>query len=137
MFLNEKTTGRQKIGRSKDAMRDEIDPISLNDIDDANEWLVGGLTDDDRVFWRFRFNLSEVSRAAGVDEPSYSSRSRDVGSSHSQPLHSTSRPSSSSVPRFNVTNDEDDGEEEDAPLENEAQVEEIVHGDSEDYDDYE
>ena len=28
-------------------IRDEIDPISLNDIDERNEWLVGDVADED------------------------------------------------------------------------------------------
>ena len=56
-------------------IRDQIDPISLKDIDESNEWLIGKIDEelqkeedyvfgeDDGLTW------SAVARASGADEP--------------------------------------------------------------------
>ncbi|XP_020233713.1 uncharacterized protein LOC109813860 [Cajanus cajan] len=55
-------------------LKDEIDPISLNGIDDCNEWLIGEMDEeegedervhegDDDLTWR------QVYQASGLDEP--------------------------------------------------------------------
>ena len=55
--------------------RDTIDPISLKDIDDSNEWLIGRMdaeTDEDNelVFGDDTLTWGEVARASGVQESS-------------------------------------------------------------------
>ena len=58
--------------------RNTIDPISLKDIDDSNEWLIGrmkykyshGGAQDDFVFDDDNLTWGEVARATGADEPS-------------------------------------------------------------------
>src|SRR3954471_19603068 len=59
-------------------LRDQIDPISLNDIDDSNEWLLGRMDseedgdgdlvfdDGDSLLWE------DVARASGAQKSSYS-----------------------------------------------------------------
>ncbi|RVW40354.1 hypothetical protein CK203_092457 [Vitis vinifera] len=57
--------------------RNTIDPISLKDIDDSNEWLIGrmeykyshGGAQDDFVFDDDNLTWGEVARATGADEP--------------------------------------------------------------------
>ncbi|KAK8941281.1 hypothetical protein KSP39_PZI010745 [Platanthera zijinensis] len=61
--------------------RDRIDPISLKDIDDNNEWLMGRMEedeeveqDDDIVFDDELLTWGAVARASGVEEDIYSTR---------------------------------------------------------------
>ena len=68
-------------------MRNTLDPISLQNIDESNEWLLGRMDgesdednepvfdDDDGLTW------ATVARASGVEESSYASRET---SSHSK-----------------------------------------------------
>ena len=57
------------------SLKDEVDPISLNDIDECNEWLVGEMDEDDEVGNERVFegddalNWEDVYRASGVGEP--------------------------------------------------------------------
>ncbi|KAH7565992.1 hypothetical protein JRO89_XS08G0054700 [Xanthoceras sorbifolium] len=60
----------------RDQKRDTIDPISLNDIDDSNEWVIGRVDDegegeDENVFSEDGLTWIEVARATGDGEPSY------------------------------------------------------------------
>ncbi|XP_073137903.1 uncharacterized protein [Henckelia pumila] len=60
-------------------MCDMIDPLSLDDIDDSNEWLTGGISNNSDgenylVFDDDSFTWSEVARASGVGEDAYSFR---------------------------------------------------------------
>ncbi|KAH1221630.1 hypothetical protein GmHk_12G034999 [Glycine max] len=50
--------------------RDEIDPISLNDIDECNEWLVGQMYGDDGLPWDVIFE------ASGIGQPMTYTRQR-------------------------------------------------------------
>ncbi|XP_031741324.1 uncharacterized protein LOC116403832 [Cucumis sativus] len=95
-------------------LRDIVDPISLKDIDDSNEWLIGRLdddfeeddelvvNDDDSLTW------GDVSRAVGAKEPSFYSRA-----STSKPKTIVSCSSSSTTQRKQVNLDDFDLEEED------------------------
>lgn len=64
----------QQLKRRQD-IRDEIDPISLNDIDECNEWLVGEMDEDDDAGNELVFdddntlNWATVYEASGVGEP--------------------------------------------------------------------
>ena len=53
-------------------IRDSIDPISLQDIDESNEWLIGILDDehakDDFVFEDTDLTWDDVANATGVEE---------------------------------------------------------------------
>ncbi|KAH7681554.1 Ribonuclease H-like protein [Dioscorea alata] len=66
-------------------MQDVIDPISLNDIDDCSEWLVGEMGDnvdnersveDELAFEGDSLTWDEVARASGVGHPHIFTRSR-------------------------------------------------------------
>ena len=53
--------------------RHTIDPISLKDIDNRNEWLMGrmedeGATEDDLVFEGNDLTWGDVARASGAEE---------------------------------------------------------------------
>ncbi|XP_073122752.1 uncharacterized protein [Henckelia pumila] len=74
--------------RRRYALRDKIDPISLSEIDDCNEWLLGKLDDSDKdnedndfVFEDDDLRWSDVAQAAGVGESAYGFRSRNASSS--------------------------------------------------------
>ncbi|TYK15885.1 uncharacterized protein E5676_scaffold637G00660 [Cucumis melo var. makuwa] len=64
-------------------LRDIVDPISLRDIDDSNEWLSGRFDDDSEedelVFDNDTLTWGDVSRAVGVKEPTFYSRARASG----------------------------------------------------------
>ncbi|XP_042441149.1 uncharacterized protein LOC122026469 [Zingiber officinale] len=68
-------------------MRDKIDPITLSEIDDSNEWLLGKLDDSDKdddndfVFEGEDLRWSDVAQASGVGESAYDFRSRNASSS--------------------------------------------------------
>ncbi|XP_075488891.1 uncharacterized protein LOC142527816 [Primulina tabacum] len=74
--------------RRRYAMRDKIDPISLSEIDDSNEWLLGKLDDSDNenddndlVFEDDDLRWSDVAQAVGVGESAYDFRSRNASTS--------------------------------------------------------
>lgn len=75
-------------------LRDTIDPIALNFIDDSNEWLLGEMdnenADDDLVFDDDNLTWGDVARAAGVSEPRTYTRNRARISCDQTP--SSSRP---------------------------------------------
>ncbi|KAF7833672.1 protein FAM50A-like [Senna tora] len=58
--------------------RDSIDPISLKDIDDSNEWLLGKVEEelDDNVFKNDDLTWQDVAIASGAEEPLRYSRKR-------------------------------------------------------------
>ena len=63
---------------------DTIDPISLKDIDDCNEWMIGRIEDedshggaqDDFVFDDDNLTWGDVARATGVEEARFDTRAR-------------------------------------------------------------
>lgn len=57
-------------------IRDTIDPISLTNIDDSNEWLIGKPEEeeDDYVFEDDDLTWDVVARASGVEEPMHHTR---------------------------------------------------------------
>ena len=62
-------------------MRKTIDPISLKNVDDSNEWLIGRMDGDvdedarnDRVYDDDLLTWGDVSRAAGVGERRFKTR---------------------------------------------------------------
>ncbi|XP_059669038.1 uncharacterized protein LOC132314159 [Cornus florida] len=98
-------------------MRDRINPILLNDIDDSNEWLVGIMDEDvdaenELVFENDSLTWSAVARATGAGESSHNLRSRSAPR-----VTKRTTPSCSSSLRIiddNEANSEDTEEEEDA-----------------------
>ncbi|TYK26052.1 hypothetical protein E5676_scaffold1185G00050 [Cucumis melo var. makuwa] len=95
-------------------LRDIVDPISLRDIDDSNEWLIGRLDDDSEeedelVFDDDILTWGDVSRAAGAKEPTFYSRARASGATNvSCSYSSTTQP----TPK-QINLDDSDQEEED------------------------
>jgi len=103
-------------------LRDTIDPIALDDIDDSNEWLIGKTNEEndeenEYVFSDDDLTWQEVARAAGAGEPAYNSRStttqrggaRGGASSSRRSIGSTSsRVNPKSNSRVNRLMDEDD-----------------------------
>ncbi|XP_050940902.1 uncharacterized protein LOC127149443 [Cucumis melo] len=68
-------------------LRDIADPISLRDIDDSNEWLIGRLDDDSEeedelVFDDDTLTWGDVSRAVGAKEPTFYSKARASGATN-------------------------------------------------------
>lgn len=68
-------------------MQDKINPITLSEIDDSNEWLLGKLDDSDKdddndfVYEGEDLCWSDLARASGVGESEYCFRSRNVSTS--------------------------------------------------------
>ncbi|XP_050946565.1 uncharacterized protein LOC127151186 [Cucumis melo] len=65
-------------------LQDIVGPISLRDIDDSNEWLIGRLDDDSEeedelVFYDDTLTWGDVSRAIGAKEPTFYSKARASG----------------------------------------------------------
>ena len=74
-----------------------IDPITLNDIDDSNEWLMGkmedeGVVEDDLVFEGDDLTWGDVARASGAEELRVYTRAKASKTPTPKPK---SRPSSS------------------------------------------
>ncbi|XP_031741219.1 uncharacterized protein LOC116403797 [Cucumis sativus] len=111
--------------KHRNNLRDIVDPISLKDIDDSNEWLIGRLDDDSEeddglVFNDDSLTWGDVSRAAGAKEPSFYSRAAGAKEPSFYSRASTSRAktivscsSSSTTQRKQVNLDDFDLEEED------------------------
>ncbi|KAL9678287.1 hypothetical protein QQ045_016130 [Rhodiola kirilowii] len=60
-------------------LKDRVDPIMLNEIDESNEWLIGrmeGEKDDDFVFDNNLLTWGMVDQPSGASEPYYYSRSK-------------------------------------------------------------
>ncbi|KAL8456590.1 hypothetical protein ACS0TY_034718 [Phlomoides rotata] len=62
--------------------RGRLDPISLTNIDESNEWVTGRMEDDEEdelVFEGDDLMWGVVARASGVDEPAYDTRGKGKG----------------------------------------------------------
>ena len=96
-------------------LRDIVDLISLRDIDDSNEWLIGRLDDDSEeedelVFDDDTLTWGDVSRAAGAKEPTFYSRARASGAKTNVSCSSSS--TTQPTPK-QINLDDSDQEEED------------------------
>ena len=95
---------------------DTIDPISLKDIDDSNEWLIGRMEDedshggaqDDFVFDDDNLTWGDVARAAGAEEARFDTRAR--ASSSIIPLSKGIALSFRTLPFRSLINEDEDGE---------------------------
>lgn len=88
--------------------RDVIDPISLTEIDDANEWLTGKLDDEsdeenDFIAGEEDLTWTSVAKATGVYDKSYNIRERSKGKEKESSIrHDVA-----------IENDDEEGDEED------------------------
>lgn len=99
-------------------LQDQLDPITLDHIDESNEWLIGTLEEEDGqeenelVFDDDDLTWGDVAEASGVREPIRQTRTyaRSKGKSPATPAPTTSRVRKSV--QVVVSDDDDDTEEE-------------------------
>ncbi|RVW15741.1 hypothetical protein CK203_075341 [Vitis vinifera] len=121
--------------------RNTIDPISLKDIDDSNEWLIGRMEDedshggaqDDFVFDDDNLTWGDVARAAGVEEARFDTRARARASSSIIPPTRGIASSSRTLPSHSLIDEDEDGDMVDSA--NEEDGEGYKCGDGNDDDD--
>ncbi|RVW61548.1 hypothetical protein CK203_066203 [Vitis vinifera] len=98
--------------------RNTIDPISLKDIDDSNEWLIGRMEDedshggaqDDFVFDDDNLTWGDVARAAGAEEARFDTRARARASSSIIPPIRGIASSSRTLPSYSLIDEDEDGD---------------------------
>ena len=95
---------------------DTIDPISLKEIDDSNEWLIGTMEEgdsyegaqDDFVFDDDSLTWGDVARATGAEEARLDTRTRASSSIIPPPRGIAS--SSRTLPSHSLIDEDEDGE---------------------------
>ena len=95
-----------------------IDPISLKDIDDSNEWLIGKMEDedshgdaqDDFVFDDDNLTWGDVARATGAEEARFDTRARARASSSIIPPTRGIASSSRTLPSHSLIDEDEDGD---------------------------
>ena len=95
-----------------------IDPISLKDIGDSNEWLIGRMEDedshggaqDDFVFDDDNLTWGDVARATGAEEARFDTRARARTSSSIIPPTRGIASSSRTLPSHSLIDEDEDGE---------------------------
>nr|CAN61552.1 hypothetical protein VITISV_020996 [Vitis vinifera] len=100
--------------------RNTIDPISLKDIDDSNEWLIGRMEDedshggaqDDFVFDDDNLTWGDVARATRAEEARFDTRARAKARPSSSTIPPTRRIASSSrtLPSHSLIDEDEDGD---------------------------
>ncbi|RVW16137.1 hypothetical protein CK203_074327 [Vitis vinifera] len=98
--------------------RNTIDPISLKDIDDSNEWLIGRMEDedshggaqDDFVFDDDNLTWGDVARAARAEEARFDTRARARASSSIIPPTRGIASSSRTLPSYSLIDEDEDGD---------------------------
>ncbi|RVW92379.1 hypothetical protein CK203_032455 [Vitis vinifera] len=100
--------------------RNTIDPISLKDIDDSNEWLIRKMEDedshrgaqDDFVFDDDNLTWGDVARATGAEEARFDTRARARARASSSIIPPTRGIASSSrtLPSHSLIDEDEDGE---------------------------
>ncbi|RVW13361.1 hypothetical protein CK203_095743 [Vitis vinifera] len=98
--------------------RNTIDPISLKDIDDSNEWLIERMEDedshggaqDDFVFDDDNLTWGDVARAAGAEEARFDTRARARASSSIIPPTRGIASSSRTLPFYSLIDEDEDGD---------------------------
>ncbi|KAJ9682088.1 hypothetical protein PVL29_018125 [Vitis rotundifolia] len=98
--------------------RSTIDPISLKDIDDSNEWLIGRMEDedshggaqDDFVFDDDNLTWGDVARASGAEEARFDTRARERASSSIIPPTRGIASSSRTLPSHSLIDEDEDGD---------------------------
>ncbi|RVW13610.1 hypothetical protein CK203_088822 [Vitis vinifera] len=97
--------------------RNTIDPISLKDMDDSNEWLIGRMEDedshggaqDDFVFDDDNLTWGDVARAAGAEEARFDTRARARASSSIIPPTRGIASSSRTLSSHSLIDEDEDG----------------------------
>ncbi|XP_010490147.1 PREDICTED: uncharacterized protein LOC104767878 [Camelina sativa] len=84
-------------------LKDTIDPIILEDIDDCNEWLVGRMDEESTVEYDLVFEDDDstwdvVSKASGANEPNYLTRAKKPSSQSASKAKKGKNTASSSNP---------------------------------------
>ncbi|XP_052170573.1 uncharacterized protein LOC127786893 isoform X3 [Diospyros lotus] len=113
--------------RRRFSLRKSIDPISLDEVDESNEWLLGaidkfGESDDELVHEDHDLTWADVAMSSGVEEANYSTRSKATSTSNLTKGRGI-RASTSNAP-MDLDEEEEDGEGDD--------VEEDIGDDSSD-----
>lgn len=102
--------------RRRFSLRKSIDPISLDEVDESNEWLLGaidkfGESDDELVHEDHDLTWADVAMASGVEEANHSTRSKATSTSNLTRGRGT-RASTSNAP-MDLDEEEEDGEGDD------------------------
>ncbi|RVW28778.1 Transposon Ty3-G Gag-Pol polyprotein [Vitis vinifera] len=98
--------------------RNTIDPISLKDIDDSNEWLTGRMYDedshggaeDDFVFDEDNLTWGDVARATAAEEAKFDTRARAKANSSIIPPTRGIASSSRTLPSHSLIDEDEDGD---------------------------
>ncbi|KAL6328433.1 hypothetical protein AAG906_038308 [Vitis piasezkii] len=98
--------------------RNIIDPISLNDIDDSNEWLIGRMEDEDShgdaqdnfVFDDDNLTWGDVARVTRAEETRFDTRARVRASSSIIPPTRGIVSSSRTLPSHSLIDEDEDGD---------------------------
>nr|CAN70800.1 hypothetical protein VITISV_008052 [Vitis vinifera] len=98
--------------------RNTIDPISLKDIDDINEWLIGRMKDEDShggaqndfVFDDDNLTWGDVARATGAEEAKFDSKARARENSSIIPPTRGIASSSRTLPSHSLIDEYEDGD---------------------------
>ena len=122
---------------------DTIDPISLKDIDDSNEWLIGRMEDedshggaqDDFVFDDDNLTWSDVARAIRAEEARFYTRDRARVSSSIIPPTRGIASSSRTLPSHSLIDEDEDGNMVDSTYEEDGEGYKCDDGNDDDDDD--
>ncbi|XP_010644982.2 uncharacterized protein LOC104877761 [Vitis vinifera] len=124
--------------------RNTIDPISLKDIDDSNEWLIGRMEDEDShggaqdnfVFDDDNLTWGDVARAAGAEEARFDTRARARASSSIIPPTRGIASSSRTLPSHSLIDEDEDGGMVDSADEEDGEGYKCGDGNDDDDDDF-
>nr|CAN83296.1 hypothetical protein VITISV_008290 [Vitis vinifera] len=124
--------------------RNTIDPISLKDIDDSNEWLIGKMEDedshggaqDDFVFDDDNLTWGDVARAIGAEEARFDTRTRARASSSIIPPTRGIASSSGTLPSHSLIDEDEDGDMVDSTDEEDGEGYKCGDGNDDDDDDF-
>ncbi|RVW73771.1 hypothetical protein CK203_057624 [Vitis vinifera] len=121
-----------------------IDPISLKDIDDSNEWLIGrmeyedshGGAQDDFVFDDDNLTWGDVARAIGSEEARFDTRARARASSSIIPPTRGIASSSRTLPSHSLIDEDEDGDMVDSTNEDDGEGYKCGDGNDDDDNDF-
>ena len=124
--------------------RNTIDPISLKDIDDSNEWLIGKMEDedshggaqDDFVFDDDNLTWGDVARATAAEETKFDTRARAKANSSIIPPMRGIASSSRTLPSHSLIDEDEDGDMVDLVDEEDGEGYKCGDGNDDDDDDF-